>query len=48
LTTLAGDEFGGGPSMPMVPRTWESDEPELGEAETTAEQSPFDNDNDFQ
>jgi PPE-repeat protein len=48
LTTLAGDEFGGGPSMPMVPRTWESDEPELGEAETTAEQSPFDNDNYFQ
>ena len=24
LTMLAGDEFGGGPTMPMVPRTWES------------------------
>jgi PPE-repeat protein len=23
LTTLAGDEFGGGPSMPMVPGTWD-------------------------
>ncbi|MGE2814094.1 PPE family protein [Mycobacterium heidelbergense] len=22
LTTLAGDEFGDGPSMPMIPRTW--------------------------
>jgi PPE-repeat protein len=28
LTTLAGDEFGGGPSMPMVPGTWD---PEGGE-----------------
>jgi hypothetical protein len=27
LTLLAGDEFGGGPRMPMVPRTWE---PETG------------------
>ena len=27
LTMLAGDEFGGGPRMPMVPRTWE---PETG------------------
>ena len=26
LATLAGDEFGGGPSVPMVPRTWETDE----------------------
>jgi PPE-repeat protein len=24
LTALAGDEFGGGPRMPMVPGTWES------------------------
>ena len=24
LTTLAGDEFGGGPTMPMMPGTWES------------------------
>src|SRR6201999_3241606 len=23
LTTLAGDEFGGGPRMPMVPGTWD-------------------------
>ncbi|MCV7032122.1 PPE family protein [Mycobacterium sherrisii] len=23
LTTLAGDEFGGGPSLPMVPGTWD-------------------------
>jgi len=30
LTMLAGDEFGGGPRMPMMPRTWESgsDRPE--------------------
>ncbi|MGH3959032.1 PPE family protein [Mycobacterium sp.] len=26
LTTLAGDEFGGGPAMPMVPGSWERDE----------------------
>jgi PPE-repeat protein len=25
LTTLAGDEFGGGPRMPMVPSTWDPD-----------------------
>ncbi len=25
LTTLAGDEFGGGPSVPMVPGTWDPD-----------------------
>lgn len=25
LTTLAGDEFGGGPSMPMIPGTWDLD-----------------------
>jgi PPE-repeat protein len=25
LTTLAEDEFGGGPRMPMVPGTWEPD-----------------------
>ena len=31
LTTLAGDEFGSGPSVPMVPGTWEPDSPELGE-----------------
>jgi PPE-repeat protein len=33
LATLAGDEFGGGPSMPMLPRTWEPDERELGEGD---------------
>ncbi|MGH3558626.1 MAG: PPE family protein [Mycobacterium sp.] len=26
LTTLAGDEFGGGPAMPMMPGTWDSDQ----------------------
>jgi PPE-repeat protein len=26
LTTLAGDEFGGGPKMPMVPGTWGPDD----------------------
>ncbi|OBG77334.1 MULTISPECIES: PPE family protein [unclassified Mycobacterium] len=25
LTTLAGDEFGGGPTMPMMPGTWQDD-----------------------
>ncbi len=25
LVTLAGDEFGNGPSMPMLPGSWESD-----------------------
>ena len=25
LTTLAGDEFGSGPKMPMVPGTWDPD-----------------------
>jgi PPE-repeat protein len=24
LATLAGDEFGGGPTVPMVPGSWES------------------------
>jgi PPE-repeat protein len=31
LTTLGGDEFGGGPAMPMLPRTWNADQ--AGEAE---------------
>jgi PPE-repeat protein len=35
LTTLAGDEFGGGPSIPMVPRTWKPDELEVGGESTT-------------
>jgi PPE-repeat protein len=30
LATLAGDEFGGGPSMPMLPNTWD---PEGGAGE---------------
>ena len=32
LTMLAGDEFGGGPRMPMMPGTWEygRDGPEAG------------------
>lgn len=42
LTALAGDEFGNGPRMPMVPGTWEqgSNEPEApdgsGRGEATA------------
>jgi PPE-repeat protein len=28
LTTLAGDAFGSGPSLPMVPGSWESDGPQ--------------------
>src|SRR5271156_3577946 len=31
LTTLAGDEFGGGPAVPMLPGTWNADH--AGEAE---------------
>jgi PPE-repeat protein len=31
LTTLAGDEFAGGPAMPMLPGTWNADH--AGEAE---------------
>jgi len=31
LTALAGDEFGGGPAMPMLPGTWNADH--AGEAE---------------
>jgi PPE-repeat protein len=31
LTTLAGDEFGGGPVMPMVPGSWNSDQACEGE-----------------
>jgi PPE-repeat protein len=33
LTTLAGDEFGGGPSMPMLPGTWNPDQVDPGAAE---------------
>lgn len=32
LATLSGNGFGGGPSMPMVPGSWDSEEPE-GEGE---------------
>jgi PPE-repeat protein len=28
LTTLPGDEFGGGPRMPMLPNTWDPEAPE--------------------
>ena len=30
LTTLAGDEFGGGPRMPMLPGTWDPDDAREG------------------
>jgi PPE-repeat protein len=30
LTTLAGDEFGNGPAVPMVPGTWDHQQRELG------------------
>ena len=33
LTTLAGDDFGGGPSLPMLPGTWKSDQREPGEGD---------------
>jgi PPE-repeat protein len=36
LTTLAGDGFGGGPSVPMVPGTWEPDHRERGDWESTS------------
>ncbi|WP_432206466.1 hypothetical protein [Mycobacterium paraffinicum] len=25
LTTLAGDDFGGGPALPLLPGSWEGD-----------------------
>jgi PPE-repeat protein len=31
LTTLAGDEFGSGPTMPMLPNTWHNEADEGGE-----------------
>jgi PPE-repeat protein len=34
LTTLAGDEFGGGPRMPMLPGTWDPDTAAEGDEET--------------
>jgi PPE-repeat protein len=37
LTTLAGDEFGDGPRMPMLPGTWDPDQ--TGEPDKGAEQS---------
>jgi PPE-PPW subfamily C-terminal region len=36
LTTLAGDEFGGGPTMPMVPGSWDPDRAGEGEKVGTA------------
>jgi PPE-repeat protein len=33
LTTLAGDEFGNGPSLPMVPGTWKPDQREPGDGD---------------
>jgi PPE-repeat protein len=37
LTTLVGDEFGGGPTVPMVPGTWDPDQ--AGEARDGGEHS---------
>jgi PPE-repeat protein len=34
LTTLAGDEFGGGPRMPMLPGTWDPDAAAEGDGGT--------------
>ncbi len=34
LTKLAGDGFGGGPSIPMLPGTWEPDQEDLGDGES--------------
>jgi PPE-repeat protein len=31
LTTLAGDDFGGGPTMPMVPASWNPEQAGAGE-----------------
>jgi PPE-repeat protein len=28
LATLSDDEFGGGPTMPMLPKTWDPETPE--------------------
>ena len=36
LATLAGDGFGGGPSVPMVPGTWEPDQRDLGDWKSTS------------
>ncbi|OBI56180.1 PPE family protein [Mycobacterium sp. E787] len=33
LTTISGDEFGGGPRMPMLPATWDPDAPGPGRAD---------------
>ena len=33
LATLEGDGFGGGPSVPMLPGTWEPDQPDLDDGD---------------
>jgi PPE-repeat protein len=40
LTTLTGDEFGGGPTMPMVPGSWNPDQAGEGEKAGTAANAP--------
>jgi len=41
LTTLAGDEFGGGPRMPIVPSTWTPTRwTPRGKGESTADEKP--------
>jgi PPE-repeat protein len=36
LAALAGDEFGGGPSVPMLPGTWDPDQHEPGEGDRSS------------
>jgi PPE-repeat protein len=37
LTTLAGDDFGSGPSVPMLPESWSDREPDRSESESESE-----------
>ena len=48
LTTMPGDEFGGGPSVPLVPGTWEREQTEFGEGEDRRGRARFDNENHIQ